>query len=291
MRVLITGAAGFIGSHLAEQFDDVVGIDDLSTGRRANFRGDLIVADIVDGIPDVPADVIFHCAASYRDRAAWERDARTNVLGTLNVIRHAQRVDAKIVYFQTSLCYGPRPRVPCQVGDPLAPEGSYAVSKTAGEQYIRDAGLPFVSLRLANVFGPRNLSGPVPTFYKRLSAGEPCTVVDARRDFVFIDDLVRVAARCATEGRGVYHVSTGVDAPIAAVYAAVRAALELPPEEPALIERGPDDAATILVDPSQTEAAFRWRAETSLEDGIRRAVAWYVEHGVTETYTHLSVKG
>ena len=204
MRVLITGAAGFIGSRLVEAMHhhghEVVGIDNLSTGRLGNYP-DVVVGDITSDLPAGPFDLIYHCAASYRNREAWELDARTNVLGTLAVIREAQHSGARLVYFQTSLCYGPNPTSPVKIDAPLNPVGSYAVSKTAGEAYIRDSGLEYVSLRLANVYGPRNLSGPIPTFFQRLTEGKPCTVVDSRRDFVFIDDLVWVAVNAAWQGR------------------------------------------------------------------------------------------
>jgi UDP-glucose 4-epimerase len=171
---------------------------------------------------------------------------------------------------------------------PLDPVGSYAVSKTAGESYIRDSGVPYVSLRLANIYGPRNLSGPVPTFYKRLSEGQPCTVVGTRRDFVFVDDMVWVAVKAATQGSGVYHVSSGSDYPIMDVYTAVKAAMGVEAPEPSQPARGADDVATLLLDPSGTEAEFGWKAKTTLADGIGRAVEWYRGHPVTTTYTHLA---
>lgn len=296
MNILITGAAGFLGSRLAQALvahgHDVVGIDNLSTGRRDNFPASerLIEGDIRnrEELPCDKWDVIYHLAASYKDREDWERDASTNVLGTINVVREAQRSGAKIIYAQTSLCYGPNPESPVKTTAALAPSGSYAVSKTAGESYIRESGVPFVSLRLANIYGPRNLSGPVPTFYKRLSEGDPCTVVGTRRDFVFVDDMVWVAVRAATQGKGIYHVSSGTDYPIIDVYEAVKAAMGVDAPPPAQPARGKDDVATLLLDPSGTEAEFGWKAMTSLSDGIARAVEWYQRHPVTETYTHLA---
>ena len=306
VRALITGVAGFIGSHIAEALLDkgheVWGIDNLTTGRIENVPSGvrLVEGDIrsfeewvrlrLDGHAD-GCDVIYHCAASYKDRGDWERDASTNVLGTINVVREAQRVGAKIVYFQTSLCYGPNPASPIQPDAPLAPQGSYAVSKTAGESYIRDSGVEYVSLRLANIYGPRNLSGPVPTFFQRLTEGKPCTVVDSRRDFVFVDDLVRVAVKAATQGRGVYHVSSGLDYPINALYWAVANAMKIDAPEPTQVARGADDVATLLLDPTDTLMEFGWAARTPLVAGIRAAVDWYKAHGVTETFTHLSMKG
>jgi UDP-glucose 4-epimerase len=242
-------------------------------------------------IDDQDYDLIFHCAASYKDRAAWENDASTNVDGTINVIRAAQRNKAKLVYFQTSLCYGPAPASPVTLDAPLNPRGSYAVSKTAGETYIRDSGLDFVSLRLANIYGPRNLSGPAPTFYQRISQGLPCTVVDSRRDFVYIDDLVRAALLAADTGKGIYHVASGKDVSIAELYSYVAAAMSYEGEKPVSIPRGPDDVATILLDPSETYEELGWTARTPIVTGVHEAVAWYKEHGVTETFTHLAMKG
>lgn len=293
MRFLITGGAGCLGSALADALLDdghrVTIVDNLTTGQRQSVPGDaeFVEADIVEQVPDAPFDVIYHFAASYADRENWEGDARTNVLGTINVVRAAQRHDSRIIYAQTSLCYGPSPRSPVETDAPLSPRGSYAVSKTAGESYIRDSGLEWVSLRLANMYGPRNLSGPVPAFYKRLSAGQPCTVVDSRRDFVFVGDFVRVAVAAATKGRGIYHVSTGTDQSIADLYHAVRSAMGLDYDEPNIVARGPDDVATLLLDPIDTYMEFGWAANTPLVHGIHEAVAYYRAHPPETTFTHL----
>jgi UDP-glucose 4-epimerase len=302
MRVLITGVAGFIGSHLAEHFlehgHDVYGIDDVSTGRRENVSdGVRFVETSIGSAPAVNSlfreaspDVVYHCAASYKDPEDWERDAWVNVEGTIHVLRAALQAKVRrLVYFQTSLCYGIAPVSPVKVGAPIDPTSSYAISKTAAEQYIALSGIDWVSLRLANIFGPRNLSGPIPTFYRRLTNGDPVTVVDTRRDFVYIADLVRAAVMFAephTPG-GVWHVGSGLDVSIAEVYAEVRQAMNLDPEEFEVRPRGKDDAWTILIDPSLTEQEFGWRANTSIGAGIPEAVAWYREHGVTNTFTHL----
>lgn len=297
MKILITGAAGFIGSRLAEALTGhghtVTGIDNLSTGRADNLPADfdLVEGDIRAYVPISAWDVIYHCAASYHDRSAWETDTSTNVLGTINVVREAQRAGARLVYFQTSLCYGLDPASPVRITAPLDPRGSYAISKTAGEAYIRDSGLDYVSLRLANIYGPRNLSGPIPVFHRRLSAGQPCTVVDSRRDFVYVDDLVWLAVNAATKGRGVYHVASGTDRSIEEIYRAVVAVMDLPAGPVEVVPRGADDAPSILLDPIETFETFGWIPQTPLDVGIARAVEWYEGHVVTETFSHLAMKG
>jgi UDP-glucose 4-epimerase len=294
LKYLITGGAGFLGSHLADSLcadgHEVTVVDDLSTGRLDNVHPavDFRPGDIRKGVPEGQWDVIFHAAASYRDRSDWERDASTNVLGTINVAREAKRSGAKVVYFQTSLCYGPSPASPVTADAPLDPRGSYAVSKTAGEAYIRDSGVEWVSLRLANIYGPRNLSGPIPTFYMRLAAGQPCTVVDSRRDYVYVDDLVRVARRAETTGHGVYHVASGSDYAISDLYTEVARAMGADAPAPTPVPRGPDDVARLLLDPTDTRTDLGWTARTPLVAGIRAAVDWYEKNGVTQTWTHLA---
>jgi UDP-glucose 4-epimerase len=198
----------------------------------------------------------------------------------------------RLVYFQTALCYGLHPREqPITLAHPVRPEGSsYAISKTAGEDYIGLSSLDFLSFRLANAYGPRNLSGPLPTFYHRLTSGKACFVMDTRRDFIFIDYLVDCVMR-AIDGagaRGYYHISSGADYAIKELYDATRAALGLAPDPRVEVRpRSPDDVFSILLDPSKTQREFDWRVATDLATGVARAVDYYTRHGITQTYTHL----
>jgi UDP-glucose 4-epimerase len=306
VRILVTGGAGFIGSHLCERLadagHDIVAVDNFATSRRDTAealagRVELVEGTIADAALVREAfsgrpEVVVHCAASYRDPDDWHEDVRTNVAGTANVVRVAREAGAgRLVYFQTALCYGNAPREqPITLSHPLWPESSYAISKTAGERYIALSGLDFVSFRLANVYGPRNLSGPVPTFYKRLAAGQKCFVMNTRRDFLYVEDLLAVALKAiAGEGRpGYYHVSSGSDSSIRELYDAVAAAMGVDAEAEER-ERGEDDAPTILLDPSVTEAEFGWQTQVPLEEGVRRTIEWYERHGVEETYTHLRI--
>jgi UDP-glucose 4-epimerase len=282
-----------------------MGIDNLATGREENFphcdeailvRGDICNRGALRNVFMASRpEVVFHCAASYKDPNAWERDIDTNIHGTLEVLRACAEFGVRrIVYFQTSLCYGLDPLSPVKPDAPLDPRSSYAISKTAAEQFISLSGIDYVSLRLANVYGPRNLSGPVPAFYKRLAAGQTPTVVDTRRDFVFVDDLVDLAVRFTFPESlgGVWHVAHGWDYSIMDLYQAVAATMQIDDQPaPALQPRGLDDAGAILLDPSETALAFAWSASTPLADGIAAAVEWYRANGVADTYTHLRMKG
>ena len=309
MNVLVTGGAGFIGSHLADRLlgrgDRVLVIDNFSTGRRENLTphtnlqvvaGTIAEASLVHRLfkEFEPAQVI-HAAASYKDPANWTEDSLTNVVGTANVVLAAKQTGVRrVIYFQTALCYGLHPvEQPITLSHPLRPEGSsYAISKTGGEQYVALSGLHYLSFRLANAYGPRNFSGPLPTFYHRTINNKPCFVMDTRRDFVFIEDLVEVVL-LAMEGNppsGPYHVSSGADYAIKDLFNATIKALAInPTPEVEVRPRSDDDAYTILLDPSKTNATFGWKASTPLETGVARTVEWYKRFGVSQTYTHLKM--
>jgi UDP-glucose 4-epimerase len=163
-------------------------------------------------------------------------------------------------------------------------------SKTAGEQYIQLGGIDYISFRLANAYGPRNISGPLPTFYSRLTAGKPCFVADTRRDFIFVDDLIDIVMMAidGTGRRGPYHVSSGSDYSIKELFDATIKALGMTLKEPVEMRpRNPDDVYTILLDPSETSRDFGWKTRTLLEPGIAQAIAWYKRYGISQTFTHL----
>ena len=306
-NVLITGGAGFIGSHLTDRLlargDRVLVIDNFATARHDSLTEHDNLTLVEDTIADeavvrrafeqAEPQVVVHAAASYKDPEAWSEDSRTNAVGTANVVRAAQEAGvSRLVYFQTALCYGLHPQEqPITLNHPLDPkDSSYAISKTAGEWYVRLSGLDWISFRLANVYGPRNLSGPLPTFFQRLGEGKSCFVMDTRRDFVFVDDLAEVAMKAISGGgeSGVYHVSSGSDVSIKELFDATVKAMGIELEgEVEVRPRNPDDAPSILLDPSKTERDFDWAARTPLEEGVAKAVAYYREHGVVETFTHL----
>jgi UDP-glucose 4-epimerase len=312
MKILITGGAGFIGSHLTDALlargDSVLVIDNYATGRRDNLKphNNLTIVEgaiedralVNDAFEKFNPEILIHAAAAYKNPDNWIEDARTNVVGTVNVVQAAERTGIKrLIYFQTALCYGLHPdEQPITLEHELRPkDSSYAISKTCGEYYIRLSKLEWLSFRLANAYGPRNLSGPLPTFYHRLTNGKPCFVMDTRREFIYINDLVAAVMRAIDgEGKtGTYHISSGGDYSIQELFDAAVTALDIKLDKPVEVrERGPDDAYTILLDPSKTERDFpEWKVTTPLEQGVAAAINYYEEYGIQETYTHLRIPG
>lgn len=306
MKIFITGGCGQIGSHVAEMLlergDEVLVIDNLATGRREHLPDHPRLRVVIDTIAnkelvdslvsDFCPEVIVHTAASYKDPDDWYNDTLTNCVGGANVIHAAKNFGVRrFVYFQTALCYGVKPmQQPITLDHPKFPaNSSYAITKTANENFLEISGLDFVTLRLANVVGPRNVSGPLPIFYQRLSKGKRCFVTKARRDFVFVKDLARAVLRvCDGVGHGTYHFSSGKDIAIHELYDAVVEAMGLSEyPQPEIRDLGPDDAPSILLDPSRTFNDFGEIEFSPLATTVGEAVAYYREFGVSGGYTHL----
>ena len=306
MRAFITGGLGQVGSHvtelLLERGDEVLVIDNLVTGRREHLsrhprltvvEGTVADKGVVDKlIGDFRPDVLIHTAASYKDPEDWYNDTLTNSVGGANLISAAKANKVgRFIYFQTALCYGVFPtEQPVTLVHPINPDNSsYSITKTTTEQFLRLSGLDHVTFRLANVIGPRNVSGPLPIFFQRLSEGKRCFVTKARRDFVYVGDLAACTVRAADGiGRGAYHFSSGSDVAILDLYDAAVEAMQLNEyPEPEIRELGPDDAPSILLDPSRLVADFGGIAFTPLRTTVGRAVEYYREFGVHGGYTHL----
>ncbi len=305
MRLLITGGAGCLGSNLVERYlplgHAICVIDNFATGRRelipshpefTLIEGSVADAALVERAFDefAPTHVI-HSAAAYKDPNDWSQDVQTNVLGTIHVAQAARRsAVVRIVHFQTALCYGRPHDVPIPINHPTAPFTSYGISKTAGEAYLLNSGLPATSLRLANICGPRLAIGPIPTFYKRLKAGQPCFCSDTVRDFLDMEDFLVLMDRVlqSQAPAGVYNVSTGEGRSIHDVFCAVAAYLGIDPPEVPIVPPGTDDVQSVVLDSSETTRAFGWRARFGFEETIERQLRWYDRHGVSSIYSHLT---
>jgi nucleoside-diphosphate-sugar epimerase len=308
-KVIVTGGLGQIGSHVVEMLlergDQVIAIDNLATGRREHLQDHPNLQVVIDTIAnlemldklvsDFKPDAIVHTAASYKDPDDWYNDTLTNCVGGSNIIDAAKKYGVgRFVYFQTALCYGLKPlQQPIKLDHPRLPgSSSYSITKTTNEFYLELSGIDYVTFRLANVVGPRNVAGPLPIFYQRLKDGKPCFVSNARRDFVFVKDLARVVLKAIDgTGHGAYHFSSGKDVAIQELYDAVVNALDVPGKPKAEVkELAADDVFSILLDPSRTFQDFGQIEFTPLQETVTAAMAYYKQHGTLGEYTHLRLQ-
>ena len=307
MRILITGGAGCLGSNLVEHWlplgHQILVIDNFATGKREVLpkiaglqviEGSVADAALVERVfREFEPEVVVHSAAAYKDPADWREDASTNVIGSINVARAAESVGVRrIVNFQTALCYGRPKQVPIPVTHPLQPFTSYGVSKTAGEQYLLLGKVPVVSLRLANIAGPRLAIGPIPTFYKRLQAGQKCFCSDTVRDFLDMSDFVAIMERVVGKDAptGVFNVSTGEGHSIKEVFDQVAGYLGIVVPEVPIVPPGADDVPAVVLDPVETERQLGWRPRVGFAETIRRQLDWYRAHGVNDVHSHLAAQ-
>lgn len=305
MRLLITGGAGCLGSNLIERYfpkgHEICVIDNFATGKAAAVppqdrlrvvEGSIADRDLVDNVFNEfePTHVI-HSAAAYKDPNDWEEDTSTNIIGTIHVAKAAERLGVKrLINFQTALCYG-RPReIPIPINHPTAPFTSYGISKTAGEAYLLNSGLPVVSLRLANICGPRLAIGPIPTFYKRLKEGQSCFCSDTVRDFLDMSDFFSLMDKVLGDDSsdGVFNVSTGEANSIKDVFDAVSSYLGIDIPDVPIVPAEEDDVPEVVLDPSETERVFNWRAEVPFQEIINNQLSWYDKHGINDIFSHLS---
>ena len=303
-RALVTGAAGFIGSHilgrLAADGVDATGLDDLSTGRRENLagidaplvEGDIndgaLLADLLDGV-----DVVYHQAAipsvprSVEDPLGTHR---ANVDGTLSLlVASAAAGVRRLVYASSSSIYGDQPTLPKEESQAPAPLSPYAVQKWTGEIYCevlgRLKGLETVALRYFNVYGPRQdpdspYAAVIPIFTRALLEGRSPTIYgDGRqtRDFTFIDDVVEAnlhAARAEGVSGQVFNVAAGGTTTVNDLFRHVRTALGSD-VEPTYAPARKGDVKHSRADITRLGERIGYTPSTPLEAGLVRTVAWY----------------
>ncbi|WP_336035088.1 NAD-dependent epimerase/dehydratase family protein [Halobacterium yunchengense] len=294
--VLVTGGAGFVGSHLADALAggcDVRVLDDLSTGSRRNvpdaatvLEGDVRdPADVAEAMAGV--DVVFHEAGLVSVPASVEAPVRSheaNVAGTLHVLEAARREDARVVAASSVAVYGDPVDVPVHEGDPKRPTSPYGVDKLALDHYVRRYhdlyGLETVALRYFNVYGPRQAggeySGVVSTFLEQAQSGQPLTVHgdgDQTRDFVHVSDVVAANLAAATTdhvGRA-YNVGTGDSISVSDLADLV---VDVTDSASDVVHTDPrqGDVGRSEADPSRARRQLGFEARVGLESGLRDLV-------------------
>ncbi len=314
MRVLITGGAGFIGSHIVDACvavgHDVFVVDDLSTGSPKNLPGHvpLFQVDIRDqarlqhAFSEARPDVVIHQAAQMSvSRSVREPafDAQVNVLGLLNVFDQAVRVNARRILFASSggVLYGDV-FTPAPEETPAQPISPYGISKWVGERYLqfyaREFGLTGVALRYANVYGPRQNphgeAGVVAIFCQKMLGGEPGRINgDGRydRDYVFGPDVARANLLALTaeipEGFIALNIGTGTKTDVIQLESSVRAEIAtLRGSAPPPPEYGParaGDLRSSIIDASRAKTVLGWSPAVSLQEGVQRTAQWFAEQG------------
>ncbi|MBI4731718.1 MAG: SDR family oxidoreductase [Chloroflexi bacterium] len=304
MHILVTGGAGFIGSHLVEELlrrgDSVRVLDNFSTRRRENlqsFHGDLeiVEADLRDAarVKDAVTGVnwVFHLAAFISVPQSMldpETCFAVNVGGTVSLLEASRRAGVrKVVLASSTAVYGDTDTFPTTEETPLRPLSPYAVSKQVNELYTRlytqTFNLPVVALRFFNVYGPRQrpdspYAAAIPIFIDRLVTGQPIAIYgDGRqsRDFVFVKDVVRanlLAAESEAAGE-VYNVCSGRETTLLDLLEELS---EIAPRLPEVRFESPrsGDIYRSVGSPAKAEQAFGFRAQTSLADGLAQSVEW-----------------
>ena len=303
MKCLVTGGAGFIGSHivdtLLEAGHEVVVVDDLSTGKRANLNARARFYELDIRSPELPSvfasekpDIVSHQAAQMDVRRAVREpafDASVNVIGALNVLESARHSGVKKILFASTggAVYGEPEQVPVNETHPIAPMSPYGLTKFTFEQYLglyrRLYGMAYVALRYPNVYGPRQdphgEAGVVAIFTRQMLAGEQPTIFgdgSKSRDYVHVADVAaasRLLVAAGDEG-SVFNLGFGLEVSDRMIFDAVRDALGLD-IEPRFGEVRPGEVSRIALDATRIRAARGWQPTLDYKQGIARTVEWY----------------
>jgi UDP-glucose 4-epimerase len=302
MRILVTGGAGFIGSHIVDTYlnagHDVIVVDDLSTGKRENLnpKARFVQADILDPtvrqlIVQEKIEVLNHHAAQMDVRRSVADplfDARVNILGMLNLLEGAREAGVKKIVFASSggTVYGEQETFPATEEHSTRPICPYGVSKRTGEHYLYfyhvEYRIPYIAFRYANIYGPRQdphgEAGVVAIFTLRLLAGEqPIINGDGKqtRDYVFVGDVARAnLAALQTDYTGPINIGTGSETDVNQLFDYLRQLTESPAPEVHGPAKSGEQRRSVL-DWGWAQQLLGWQPEMKIEEGLRRTVEYF----------------
>ncbi len=308
MNIIVTGGAGFIGSHLVdrliEQGHQVVVVDDLSTGRKENlnpqakfYQLDILNPGLSEIFKKEKPEIVFHLAAQINVRKSVAEpieDAEINILGSINLLENCKKFGIKKIIFTSTggAIYGEANIVPTPEEYPLLLLSPYAIAKFTTEQYLnyyyQVFDLPFVSLRLANVYGPKQNpegeAGVIAIFIDKLLKEKKPIIFGTgvqTRDFIYVDDVVDVALKAlnCVDSQAIYNVGTGKETKISDLYQLILK--EIGKEVIPIFE--PTNSADLqrsCLDCSRIKKELDWQSKYNLNSGLKKTINWFKYTGI-----------
>ncbi len=303
MKVLVTGGAGFIGSHivdgLVESGHETVVVDNLVTGDRANLRTDVEFHEVdirsprlLEVLASVRPEVVVHQAAQTtvkKSTADPRYDADVNIMGLLNLLQGCAEVGVRKVTFASSggTVYGDTENLPVKETETLAPVSPYGITKMASEHYLRyfasATGMTYTALRYSNIFGPRDHASSehvITVFIDMLLAGKTPTIHwdgEQAKDYLYVSDCVAANLAALTKADNEHlNIGTGKPLSVNAIYDAVSRQMGVD-VEPQYGPKRPGDVRTFYLDISKAKDILNWEPKVSFEDGLASTVAYYHE--------------
>lgn len=306
MRILVTGGAGFIGSHTADALvaagaHEVSVLDSLSSGKREQvnpaarfYEADLRNADAILPILErEKPEVIYHLAAQMdvrRSVADPAFDAMVNLVGFLNLMEAARCNGLRRVVFASTggAIYGEQEQFPCDEEHPRRPVSPYGVAKLATEAYLFfyqvQYGIDYVALRYANVYGPRQdphgEAGVVAIFCGRMLEGKPSTIFgdgEQTRDYIFVGDVARAnVAALGAKVSAAFNIGTGVETSVNQLYRSLASAAGVK-TPPLYAPARPGEQRRSVISPARAAQGLGWRPEITLDEGLKRTFTFFKE--------------
>lgn len=304
MKILVTGGAGFIGSHVVDKYveegHDVVVIDNLATGDKKNinpkaifYNCDITSSELLTIFEKEKPDVVNHHAAQMNVRRSIEDpmyDAQVNILGLLNVLSCAAKIKIKRFIFISSggAIYGDAPIIPTSEETTAMPLSPYGLAKYTGERYVELAAqehrFMYTILRYANVYGPRQNpkgeAGVIAIFINKMLSGEKTTIFgDGKqtRDYVYVADIVAVNNRALTvEISGIFNIGTEKEVSVLEIHKMLQEILSTT-EKPYFTEKRLGEVFRGALSCRAAQSALGWKAAISLKEGIEKTVQWFKE--------------